>query len=569
MAKPPGYHQIEAMFGANPLGTGNTWFFDSTSTGDPTGESPEKALRTAADWNVAKFQTGDNLVIRTAPEGIEHRLEAKVRNMRAVGSEGQPFCLTAYRMENGLLVYGRGPCPRPLLTGGPDFDVFNVTDAELLALAPGADANPDGTFKAGSGEGLLNWYRGDIYDLFLWMQGIGFARSNGRAVRFTQSRGGLANGLLVDDCYAEKTAVQAFHLNSVRNFIVRNTYITQSGWEVKHAKPPKNRQATIAAKGDHVYLDEPVNGFFDDLLEWDTFSSEVVNSNSGLCGPVSFLGCYGIDAGKYGVYVDRTRTALVQDNTLIRTGRPYWFDAEFDYGAVGVSLHNEEADGAFPLNLWPGPEGFDKFKSQNVTITGNWVIGYTYSYGLQSQASCKPGSPHYDLPFGRACNFYNNKSIRPKTAHWNNIGGSPEAYHLDTDPAPTVLRQWQTSAETHAARPDNADFNAIFRDAILNLDNHPLAQYEDLAVLMETTGPYATMTEAQAVAFRERIEGLKYEPLPADLQEQVWYLRQDVVKQGEAIVQMDAELQAVSEAVEKIQLQMMVAGKSLSFESES
>ena len=105
---PAGYQKVLDLFGPDPLASGDVWFFDPTSQGDATGESPEKALRTAADFNEAKFETGDNWSSRPAP-AVTHRENPQYPHGRYRGQAVFHRRLLHGQRQAGAWAWRQGP----------------------------------------------------------------------------------------------------------------------------------------------------------------------------------------------------------------------------------------------------------------------------------------------------------------------------------------------------------------------------------------------------------------------------------------------------------------------------
>jgi hypothetical protein len=198
---PAGYLRVLEMFDADPFEQGRTWYVDPEGGGD---------LRTARDINRAPFGFGDQLLWKA---GTYFQAEEIIRNMRLVGAVGNPCYAGAYHVDaQGRKVHNRGGLPHPIISGG-DRTTFNpykgMTNAQLMALQPTPQSNPDGTFSQGSMNGVLNWYLNTPYDLMLWMAELHVMCSGGKTVRFTQSTGGVARGLLMEDCATESYGTAA------------------------------------------------------------------------------------------------------------------------------------------------------------------------------------------------------------------------------------------------------------------------------------------------------------------------------------------------------------------------
>jgi len=517
---PAGYQKVLEMFGPDPIGQGNIWFFDPTSTGNPTGASPENALRTAANINAARFATGDALVWRA---GTVTTLTEKIRNNRMVGREGDPFFLGAYYMDGGLPKIGLGGLPRPCIDGlaADEFDAFgNMTQMTVMSMIPKPVANEDGSFKEGEMEGLFNWYQSVPYDLMLWVQDIACRYSGGRAFRFTQGTGGRARGLYMENCYGEGLAKQYVHLAGLYDAIIKTSRMTLTGFEINYANPVKIAQAAIATKGTSGDPDTPVNVWFDDPLMWCGWSTEAINSNSGNKG-VGILDGFAVDNGCYGYYHDRTADMSSKRCITIRTDNEKFKDyrqGQHGRGTVGFSIQNEGHDGSFD---WTGtyntPEDFAAYQTHDNVLEQNIAIGYAYNFGFQSQASTKRGYVHEGRPHGAAIYFYGGLSVNPAVSHWSFVGNNNDAYVLDTARPPRVWGCAHIGDKPVADRNED-QFVSVFRanyfdvappaaygtDAIVGGLTFPIQEYPDLSVLMDKDSN-GWMNEEQALAFKAKV----------------------------------------------------------------
>jgi len=521
---PAGYQKVLDLFGPDPIGQGNIWFFDPTSTGTPNGESPETALRTAGDINSAKFATGDALVVRA---GTVTTITEKIRNNRMVGAPGNPFFLGAYHMDGDIPQLGLGGLARPCFDGlaADEFDAFgNMTQTTLMSMVPRPVANADGSFREGEMEGLFNWYQSVPYELMLWVQDIATRYSGGRAYRFTQGTGGRAHGLYMVNCYGEGLAKQFVHMAGVYDAIMKGARQTLTGFEVNYANPVKIAQAASATKGTSGDPDTPVNVWFDDVVSWCGWSTEALNSNSGNHA-VGIFDSFAVDNGCYGFYHDRTADMSAKRCIAIRTDNEKFKDyrnGEHGRGTVGFSIQNEGHDGSFD---WTGtyntPADFDNYQTRDNVLEQNIAIGYAFNLGFQSQASTMRDYVHEGLPHGAAIYFYGALSINPAVSHWTFSAGNNNAqYILNTDRPPRI---WGCAhiGDMPVADRNEAQFTNVFRanyfdvappapfaaQAIIGGLSFPIAAYPDLQVLMEKDAD-GWMTEAQALEFRRKVREL-------------------------------------------------------------
>ena len=455
-------------------------------------------------------------------------LTEKIRNTRMLGLEGNPFYLGAYHMKDGKPVIGLGGKARPNIDGLAQ-DKFNpykggMNNATLMAMQPTPTAHPDGRFKEGSMEGLFNFYDNEPYDLMLWVQDLSVRYSGGRGFRFTQSTGGRARGLYMQNCYSQGTMKQWVHLAGVYDFIIKGARVTLSGVEFNYWDPPSNRQAALATKGTEGDPDTPCNGWFDDPLIWQGWSSESVNSNSGNRG-AGVLDGFAVDSGLYCYYDDRTPDMGLQRCIAIRTDSEAFKDytsGEHGRGLVAFSVQNEEHDGSFD---WTGtyntPEDFAKYRTHDSVLEQCIAIGYAHSFGFQSQCSTKQGKVHEGAPHGAGVYWYGCLSVNPVESHWLlKTGNNDDAYNLDKDNPPRVWGNAHVGAAPVADR-NEPQFATVFvgnyfdedppatygLEAVVGGMSWPVSQYEDLSVLMETD-PKGWMNESQALNFRDKVREL-------------------------------------------------------------
>lgn len=415
-----GYVRVKDMFDVAPDASGNAWYFDPGASGDNSGSSPANAMRTAAHINAANFATGDRLLFRA---GTVTTVTEKIRNNKMVGENLNPFYVGVYRMVNGSPVLGRGSEARPIIQGldPASFDPYGgMTNSQLMAMVPTPE-NVSGTFSQGSLEGIFNWYRNETYDLYLWVDGLHVRYSGGRAFRFSQSTGGSATGLLVQDTLCEGTMKHSLHLTGVFDAVVENVGHTLTSCEIKYWNPSSNRQAATAVKGSKNDYDTSSNVWFVQNYVWDGFSSEGINTNSGNLD-CSIVDCFIVDQGIYGIYIDRTRNALVERNVCIRTSRTAFDDwtsvgSDTGRGVCAIMMQNEKATGSFPWNVYDEEADFLKYGIHDCMVRNNFAAGWTNSWGFQSQASSATGEYHTGRDFGQRCYWYGNVSLHAVECH--------------------------------------------------------------------------------------------------------------------------------------------------------
>jgi hypothetical protein len=528
----PGYLKIKDMFDADPFAEGNQWYFDPTANGNATGRNPANAFKNAGQVNQAQFETGDQLVFRA---DTVTTLDKKIRNMRMVGEYQNPFYFGAYRMEAGGPVMGRGDAPRPIIQSldADQYDPYGGMDnATLMSMIPTPAKNADGSFQQGSMEGLVNWYRNEAYDLMLMIDGVSFCRSGGRHLRFSQSKGGKAWGLYVKDSYFEGSMNQAVHLSGLYDAILEDIIETFTSVEFNYWEPPSNRQAALAVKGTKGDPDTPCNVWFVRPIIYDGWSSEAINSNSGN-NSAAVVDGFTVDQGIYGLYDDRTPNMALQRNVLLRTSRKKFLDhtgvgKTSGRGVCGIEIQNESSHGSFPWDKYNTAEDFAKYRTHDSLVSENFVAGYSYAFGFQSQASTKAGEIHEGRPFGAGVYWYGNVSLAPFEAHYFFNAWKQSGYVIDTDNPP---RFW---AGVHLGNaPISTDKPAGIEDFFLgnyyDLPPPPafangaiVGGYEaddtvwiDTSYLMETDAD-GHMNEAQVLEFRDEIHR-RLKPLKAPL----------------------------------------------------
>lgn len=516
-----GYQAVKDMFDVDPTASGTTYYFDPEATGANDGTSPSDAFSTFAAVNAKSFSTSDNLLFRAASYFIA---DEKFRNTSCVGAYQAPFYVGVYRLENGSPVVGRGTLDRPRIYGidESDFNPYSgMTNGQLMSMIPTPE-DSGGTFSQGSLEGIFNWYLNTDYDLYLWVDGLEVGKSGGRAFRFSQSSGGRATGLYVTDVLINGTLKHGLHLTGVQDFIIENVGQTLTSAEIHYWNPSSNRQASLATKGDQSDFDTDQNGWFVQCYVWDGFSSEGINTNSG-CIANAIVDCVVVDQGLYGLYIDRTRNALVERNVLIRTSRTNFKDYTGigntnGRGVCAIMLQNEKSTGSFPWNVYNDEAGFNTYSTHDVVVRNNFAAGWSTSWGFQSQASSASGEVHTGRDFGPYCYWYGNVSLNVFVAHhmFDTFNQAPNYNITTTNPPrfwggvymddkdmstdnPTDIGDLFDSNYFDFTPETEYNTNAIQGGLVMQPTN-----WDDLSYLMDTDAD-GHMNEAQFLAFRDEV----------------------------------------------------------------
>ena len=424
---------------------GTTYYFNNTATGTDNGTSDANAFTTCAQVDAKSFTAGDNLLFH---EDQATTCTVKIKNDTMVGNgTTNHFHIGAYHMDGGVETpglsggpYSNTPGGRYCLDGGDwaDYDYFGgMTNTQVQALEPPVTGNP---MTVGVLEGLLNWYQSSDYDLDLHIEDMCVRSTGGRGIRFTQTGSAQADYLHVDNIYIQGTMTQALHLSGVNNFIVENSYFTQSDAEHRYGTSAGNTQACVAFKGTNNDPDTRVYGAFIANTIWDSYCSEGVQSNSG-GKSILIDDNIIIDAGHVaGIYYDRTYDMTSRNNIVIHTGRTAFEmpSGALDWGAFVVQ--NEESCGSFDwCSTYNTPADFALYAVQRVVIENNICVGWRYCYTYQSQASGSSGNTHTGEAHGAGVYFYNNLSLDPDDRHFSINNAAPTSnYALRTDVPPRV-----------------------------------------------------------------------------------------------------------------------------------
>ena len=492
---------------------GTTYYFNSTATGTGSGLSDANAWTDCSDVDGHSFTAGDNLLFHQDQATI---CDVKIKNDTMVGNgTTNHFHIGAYHLVLGVETPGidggphsNTPDGRPCLDGADfaNWDYFGgMTQTHLQALVPPVNGNPmvDGTL-----EGLFNWYQASDYTLDLHIEDICVRSTGGRAFRFTQTGTAQADKLLVENVYIQGTMTQGLHLSGVNEFIVRDSFVTQTDGEREYGTGPGNTQACVAFKGTTGDPDTRVYGAFLRNTIWDSYCSEGVQSNSG-GKSIRIEDNVIIDAGHVaGVYMDRTYDMTVRDNIAIHTARTaFEIPGTLDWGAFVVQ--NEESCGSFDwCSTYNTAADFALYASQRLLIENNICVGWRYCYTYQSQASGKSPNTHLGRAHGAGVYFYNNMSLDPDDLHFSINNPAPVSnYVLRTDVPPRVWGNiFHNFGETTNVLVERSDtqFETVFDNNYISSDitvnspynqnvvntglTMPLSDYRDLSSYMTTDG---------------------------------------------------------------------------------
>ena len=519
-----GYLYVRDMFDVDPEAQGTTYYFDPDATGTNTGLTHANAFNTAAHINSKNFSVGDSLLFLA---GSKTLVTEKIRNTTMVGGYQNPFYVGAYHLESGVPVRGLGGDARPIIEGldSSDFDPYqggSMTNAQLMAMIPTPEST-GGIYSQGTLEGLFNWYRDVPYDLYLWIQDIHVARSGGRAFRFSQSPGGSATGLLVENVFCEGTQKQSIHLAGVFDVIIEDVGHTWTSFEKHYWNPSSNRQAATAVKGSRNpggKYETPSNVWFVNNYVYDGWSSEGLNSNSGN-RDCSFIDNFVVDQGIYGIYIDRTSNALVEKNIVIRTSRTAFDDytgigSPNGRGVCGIMLQNESSIGSFPWNQYSTAADWENYKTHDVLVRNNFSAGWSASWGLHSQASAKTGEFHTGREHGTRCYWYGNVSLHAVVAHhmFDTFNQAPD-YQIDMTNPPRFWGNVYLNNIDMSVRTGPTDVGDLFDANYFNYTpptdynngaitagfSMSATNWDDLSYLMTTDGD-GHMSEDQLKSFR-------------------------------------------------------------------